>query len=200
MWAAGEVAEGSHHGAWLTGRCCFLHATQADDGDFVPLSNKHSFNLGTLGILLGMLGELQGEQTVPGWLLGMGCSVRVMACMLHAGTSHALPVRLCMCCSKLKLRTSLPPTAAAQSCPSCTATTCSARDRRSVPLPCCGALGGPAALDGAAAAAQVSAALVSAACVGGISRAVGRSSRMPAHPSLAWPALPLRLCAGACAA
>lgn len=31
----------------------------ADDGEFVPLSNKHSFNLGTLGILLGMLGELQ---------------------------------------------------------------------------------------------------------------------------------------------
>lgn len=35
-------------------------AHQADDGEFVALATKHTFNLGTLGILLGMLGHLQG--------------------------------------------------------------------------------------------------------------------------------------------
>lgn len=41
---------------------CALPTVQADDGEFVALASKHTFNLGTLGILLGMLGQLEGEQ------------------------------------------------------------------------------------------------------------------------------------------
>jgi hypothetical protein len=34
----------------------------AEDGEFVPLANKHDFNLGTLGIVLGMVEGLQELQ------------------------------------------------------------------------------------------------------------------------------------------
>lgn len=52
-----------------------LCAHQADDGEFVALATKHTFNLGTLGILLGMLGHLQG-----GWAAGCGCGGKAAAC------------------------------------------------------------------------------------------------------------------------
>ena len=36
--------------------CCCL-PLPAEDGEFVPLASKHNFNLGTLGMVLGMLQE-----------------------------------------------------------------------------------------------------------------------------------------------
>ena len=72
--------------------------SQADDGEFVALATKHTFNLGTLGILLGMLVQLQG-----GWAAGclrhckmlaaaalMWWMLRVaelqLLCAVHSGT------------------------------------------------------------------------------------------------------------------
>lgn len=59
--------------------CC------AEDGEFVPLASKHAFNLGTLGILLGMLQEgLQGGQPcMP--LRRLGAEVSVCVCGAAAG-------------------------------------------------------------------------------------------------------------------
>ena len=41
----------------LPGPSCLPSCLPAEDGEFVPLASKNNFNLGTLGMLLGMLQE-----------------------------------------------------------------------------------------------------------------------------------------------
>lgn len=100
---------------------------QADDGEFVALVNKHTFNLGTLGILLGLLTKLEGAHVGPPWHAKPGVmEAAVGGC--HECFGRRFHLRL-LCATFPVL----------QSCPSRTATTCLPRDHRSARSPCCGA-------------------------------------------------------------
>ncbi|KAI7842300.1 hypothetical protein COHA_003941 [Chlorella ohadii] len=62
----------------------------ADDGEFVALASKHTFNLGTLGILLGMLGQLEELSIIHcNDLFGSGSPLSTIA-MLRGLRSLAL--------------------------------------------------------------------------------------------------------------